>query len=181
MQCLATGTEPMLRSAPARAAEAGRRLSAADRGSLLRHLLALTAHDLEMRFGGALAAHALERHVERIDFATDIVLALEDAGGALLGVAQIMRLPRAVAVAEVAFSVLPSVRGQGLGTHLVKVALCAARAQGLVRIVAQVCPRNDHMLTILRREGMHFVREDGEMLGTLELVSVAQPMTRRAA
>lgn len=175
MQSPAILTERMFR-ARAEGAEVYRRLTGADRAAILHHLRALSVQDLEMRFGAAPAAPAIERHVQRIDFEGDIVLAAEDAAGALLGLAQVMRLPRAEAAAEVAFSVHPAARRMGVGTRLANVALGAARSQGMVLIVAQVCPRNVPMLTILRRAGMLFVREDGEMLGTLAMAAAAQPM-----
>jgi GNAT superfamily N-acetyltransferase len=187
MQCLAAGAEPMLRAVPTEACSTCRRLSCADRAAMLGHLCALSARDLEMRFGGALAAPALERHVESIDFASDLVLALEDSTGALLALAQVMRLPRAEAVAEIAFSVHPSARRQGLGTQLMNVVLHVARAREFVRLVAQVCPRNAPMLAILRKAGMRFVREDDEMVGTLWVAASAPPepglraLTRLAA
>jgi len=178
MQSLAIGTEATLHAASADSYGECGRLTDADRAAIVRHLCALSGHDLEMRFGAALTASAIERNVERIDFDRDIVLASFGVAGTLQGLAQVMRLPGVDSVAEVAFSVHPSMRRQGVGTRLMQVVLHAARAHGIVRLVAQVCPRNFPMLTILRRAGMCFVREDGEMIGTLNVARAphAYPM-----
>lgn len=145
-------------------------LDAGAREEILRHLLRLSDDDRHLRFGGTVTAEGIARYTGSLDLARDRTIAARDREGRIAGIAQIMPITSdGVATAEVAFSIDPARRGVGLGKRLVGEAIILADRLGVRRLLAQVCPGNAPMLSILRRVGMNFAREDGEMVGTLFL------------
>ena len=150
-----------------------RRLCSADRAAVLAHLQALSAQDQEMRFGCAMSRSAIARYVDGLDFGQDVALAVEDAAGHVIGMAQILPLGSAAVAAEIAFSVLPASRRRGLG-HCLMQAVCGhAQRCGLRRLVAQVRSCNRPMLCVFQRAGMRLQRDSDEVLGVLEVGSDA--------
>lgn len=149
-------------------------LGADARAAVLAHFGRLSAEDRALRFSAVISEAALESYTARIDFTRDLVVAARDAAGAILGIAQVMPFPSdSGSAAEVAFSVNPAARGQGLGRRLMAAAVAHAGARGIGRLVAQVCPQNAPMLAIFRAAGMRLAREDGEIVGTLAISTAA--------
>ncbi len=111
-----------------------RRLTAADRGALARHLLALDPADRRRRFRGPMDDTTIHRQLRALDFGRAIVwgaLDQEEVVGAA------MAQPIGPGAVEVAVSVLPATRGQGLGTALVAEACRAARRAGAVHAILE--------------------------------------------
>lgn len=81
---------------------------------------------------------------------------------------------------ELGYALVPTARGQGLGTEAVG-ALCAVleRGPGVCRLTAEVRPGNEASRRMLRRLG--FVEVDGASAGHLRLARAApgQPPVRR--
>src|SRR5437762_12883425 len=103
-------------------------LSRAHRAALLRHFLALEAHDRRLRFGAPISATTLRAYVARIDFERDAVFGIFDAELELVGVAHVAR---ASEHAELGISVLAVHRDQGAGGALLMRAVMRARNWGV--------------------------------------------------
>ena len=87
------------------------------------------------------------------------------------GVARYVRIPDRAGVAEVAVAVGDRYQGQGLGSHLVRLVIDVARAQGIRRLEFHVFPDNTLMQRLIADlEGNVRERRDGPMrVYTLEL------------
>ena len=153
------------------------RLDPRARAQVLAHFRNLSPADLGLRFSATVTAASLERYVAALDFARDVIVGARDASGALAGIVQLMPLASDQGqAAEIALSVLPAARGSGLGKRLIAHAIDNARARGVTRLVAQICPENAPMLAIFRAAGMSLKREDGEIVGTLIVSQFSMPI-----
>lgn len=145
-------------------------LGAQSRDEVLTHLRQLSPADLNLRFSATMTEAALARYTANLDFNRDSFVAARARDGELTGLAQVMPIGSDQgAAAEVAFSLAPAARGKGWGSRLMREAVAVAQMRGITRLIAQVCPQNAPMLTILRGAGMSITREDCEMVGTLNL------------
>lgn len=83
--------------------------------------------------------------------------------------------------AEVAFEVVDSEQGRGIGSALVDAVATVADAAGITWLEATVAPENGASIAILERIGVHLVPEDGllEGCGRLRLAEPAR-VDRRA-
>src|SRR5205814_3967485 len=106
-------------------------LSRIHRAALLRHFLALDAHDRRLRFGAPARATALRTYVARIDFERDAVFGIFDADLELVGAAH---LARGSEHAELGISVLAAHRDQGIGGALLMRAVLRARNWGVLTL-----------------------------------------------
>lgn len=141
-------------------------LAGLHRPALLRHFLALDAHDRRLRFGAAMSAAALRAYVARIDFERDAAFGIFAGDLELLGVAHVAR---ARGHAELGISVLAAHRNQSAGAALLERALLRARNWG-VRALFMHCLRdNETMMHIARKQGMRIVTEQGEANAWLAL------------
>src|ERR671931_2556661 len=116
------------------------RLSAFQRAALLRHFLALDAHDRRLRFGTPTGATALRTYVARIDFERDVVFGIFDEDLELVGVAH---LARASEHAELGISVLAAHRNHGAGGALLLRAALRARNWGVRTLYMHCLREND--------------------------------------
>src|SRR5438477_3803019 len=117
-------------------------LSRIHRAALLRHFVALDAHDRRLRFGAPTGASALRTYVARIDFERDAVFGIFDADLELVGV---VHLARASEHAELGISVLAAHRNQGVGAALLMRAALRARNWG-VRALYMHCLRDNQTI-----------------------------------
>ena len=134
-------------------------LSRLERAALLRHFLALDAHDRRLRFGAPIGASTLRSYVARIDFERDAVFGIFDAELELVGVAH---LARARGHAELGISVLAGHRSQGVGGALLGRAVLRARNWGMRTLYMHCLRENETMMHIARKQGMRIVTEQGE-------------------
>jgi RimJ/RimL family protein N-acetyltransferase len=141
-------------------------LSLTHRAALLRHFLALDAHDRRLRFGTPTGATALRSYVARIDFQRDAVFGIFDEALELAGVAH---LARAGGHAELGISVLAAHRNQGVGAALLRRAVLRARNWGVRTLYVHCLRDNEVMMHIARRQGMRIVTEEGEANAWLAL------------
>jgi RimJ/RimL family protein N-acetyltransferase len=67
----------------------------------------------------------------------------------------------------IGYGLAPSARGQGTGTHAVRLLLTWVASQGATRVRAEVLPGNEASLRLLARLGFH---PDGELGGHVQLL-----------
>jgi len=147
------------------------RLTHAGRAEVFGHFMALDPYDRALRFGGSVSKTRVERYVNDMDFAGDIVLGLRDDEDRLIGLAQICAVPSDVGkCAEIAFSLDPSWRGRGYGKLLMQRVVEWAHCAGITRLIAQVCSENRPMLGVFMKAEMKLaLLGDDEVLATLDL------------
>jgi acetyltransferase len=86
------------------------------------------------------------------DYARELALVVEQ-DDRILGVGRLQRNPLRMEEAEVAFLVRDSAQGQGIGSGLVENLIAAARAEGLLRLTAEMHVENRPMRKLLERAG----------------------------
>jgi RimJ/RimL family protein N-acetyltransferase len=141
-------------------------LSLAHRAALLRHFLALDAHDRRLRFGAPISGTTLRTYVARIDFDRDAVFGIFDEDLELVGAAH---LARAGEHAELGISVLRAHRNQGAGGALLLRAALRGRNWGVRTLYMHCLRENQTMMHIARKQGMRIVTEHGEANAWLAL------------
>ena len=145
---------------------AAQRLNADGRATLLAHFLALPARDRCLRFGTALAPSAIANYVNRIDFDRDAVFGVHDDRLAVVAAAHVAFED---GVAELGLSVLPEHRSRGVGGALFERAMAHARNRCIRRFFMHFLVRNEPIMRIARRFGMHIVTRADEADAHLEL------------
>jgi GNAT superfamily N-acetyltransferase len=141
-------------------------LSRIHRAALLRHFLALDAHDRRLRFGAPISATTLRAYMSRIDFERDAVFGIFGADLELVGVAH---LARGREHAELGISVLRAQRDQGAGGALLMRAVLRGRNWGVRTLYMHCLRENGTMMHIARQQGMRIVTEQGEANAWLAL------------
>ncbi len=126
-----------------------RRIWPSDADAYRLHLLRLSPVDRRARFHGAMTPEAIDRHLDRLDWARTRILAAVDETGVRAAVE--LCLADDGRGAEVAVSVEPGLQGQGVGTELVRRALLHAQNRGLARLSFLCLPNNRRMQRITRR------------------------------
>ena len=116
-------------SAPGHVGLRVRRLGAADRPAIERHLLGLAPSDRRARFLGARGDAVIAAYARALDPSDTILIGAFDAGDRLVGLAEAHPTDTPHLV-EVAVSVDPPLRRRGLGQRLVTCALAVAFARG---------------------------------------------------
>ncbi|AUH63407.1 GNAT family N-acetyltransferase [Paracoccus zhejiangensis] len=127
-----------------------RGLNRPDAPLLAAHLLRLSPEDRRARFHGGMSESAINGYVNRIDWHGAYVFGTF-IGGELRGVAELV--PMGDGDAEIAVSVEPRFRHDGLGRLLVVAAMLAARRLGMARVVLDYLPRNTAMAALMKELG----------------------------
>ena len=128
-----------------------RPLGRADLPEVRAHLLSLDAAGRACRFRGAVSSERVAAYADRLD--PDQVLLLGAfVGGHLLGLAE-LHPAGADGSAEVALSVLPAVRGAGLGGRLLREAMAWAPTRGIRVLLLEGEGDNVALLRLLARHG----------------------------
>ena len=133
---------------------------------ILAHLLSLPPRDRGLRFGMALAPHAIASYVARLDFARDAIFGVHDHDLALVGVAHVAFEGRE---AELGVSVLPRHRRRGIGDALFRRAVEHARNRSAAVLAMQWLSHNTPMLRLAKRFGVVTALRGTETHGRLEL------------
>jgi len=148
------GVEPIrFRGQPLRLRE----LQANDRVRLEALLSQVATPDLQMRFFAAFRRipPALLDQLMQIDPAQRITVAAligsTDANAEIIGVARAHRL--ATATAETALLVRSDLKGQGLGSLLLRTLIARCRERGISRLSAEVMRCNSRMLCLAKKHG----------------------------
>jgi GNAT superfamily N-acetyltransferase len=130
------------------------RLGEGMRAALVAHFLALPMRDRYLRFATPFAATAVASYVDRINFARDAVFGVHDDQLALVGAAHVAFEDD---LAEVALSVLPAHRGQGVASALFRRAVAHARNRRIPKLFMHFLSGNTPITRIARRFGMEIV------------------------
>jgi RimJ/RimL family protein N-acetyltransferase len=143
-----------------------KKLLPSNRDALQRHFHALEADDRRLRFGSMISDAGIDQYVAQIDFDRDAVFGVFDDELNLTGAAHVAVTG---GVAELGVSVLPEIRGRGVGSALFDRAATFARNH-LVRILFMHClSENQAMMHIAKKSGMRIVADRGEVDAHLEL------------
>jgi ribosomal protein S18 acetylase RimI-like enzyme len=133
-----------------------RRLGRGDLPAVERHLLALGPADRRKRFLSPADDDAIARYVSRLDPGRAVLVGAAGPDGRLAGIAEahpVVDAPRAV---EVAVSVHPYHRREGLGRRLVGRALLLAFAGGAEAAVFHFAPENRALAGLAGTLGARF-------------------------
>jgi ribosomal protein S18 acetylase RimI-like enzyme len=126
----------------AAAAPAVRRLGRRDLPEVQRHLLALGSADRRKRFLSPADDGAIAGYVARLDPGRTVLVGAADADGRLIGIAEAHPVVDAPRTVEVAVSVHPYHRRDGLGRRLAARAVALAFAEGAEAAVFLFAPEN---------------------------------------
>jgi GNAT superfamily N-acetyltransferase len=140
------------------------------RATLIAHFLALSTKDRHLRFGTPFGLTAIASYVDRIDFDHDAVFGVHDDRQALVGAAH---LAMGEDVAELALSVLPDHRCQGVGTALFRRAAAYARKRSAARLFMHCLSSNAPIMRIAWKFGMVIVAGSGDVDAYLKLQPAA--------
>ena len=144
------------------------RLRDTDRVALTEHFLALDADDRRLRFGASLSDDAIRALDERIDFDRDEIFGIAGDDLRLLAVVHVAFYPDK---AELGLSVLPSVRGLGLGNALFSRAVMHLTNRGVREVFVHCLSQNGAMMHLARKNGMRVVNDGSETDAYLALPS----------
>jgi RimJ/RimL family protein N-acetyltransferase len=138
------------------------------------HLLRLGAADRRLRFGATIGDAAIAAFVARISPWNTRIIARFNRRLEVIAAVQVSVADGPLA--ELAFSVDASERGQGLATALMDRALLSARNRGIGRVHTHCRAENQPMRRLARRAGMAIETDAGEAEGVLDLPA-ATPLT----
>jgi GNAT superfamily N-acetyltransferase len=138
------------------------------------HLLRLGPADRRLRFGGSVSDDAIAATVARINPATTKVIAACDHNLRVIAAVQISRV--GWSTVELAFSVEPAWRRQGLGTALMRRATLLARNRGAATVRLHCLRENVPIRRLSQSAGLTQVADADEVDGEAVL-SAATPLS----
>jgi GNAT superfamily N-acetyltransferase len=133
-----------------------RRLSLGERRPVLQVFEGLSERSRRLRFLGAkpiLREGEVEQLVDVGCCGRQAVVATDPATGDAVGIARYVRLGADRHTAEIAFEVVDSWQGRGVGSRLVAALHDVAAEEGITRLHATVAPENRAALALMRRLG----------------------------
>lgn len=136
------------------------------RATLVAHFLALSTKDRHLRFGTPFGLTAIASYVDRIDFDRDAVFGVHDDHQVLIGAAH---LAIADGLAELALSVLPEHRRQGIGAAMFRRAVAHARNRSVAGLFMHFLSGNVPIMRFARKFGMTIVPGAGDVDAYLKL------------
>ena len=134
-----------------------RELNASHREAVLRHLLLLNDEDRRLRFGTQTPDEVIHHYVEGLNFIKDTLFGCFDSQLNLIGMAHLAYLPKSKGkrwTAEFGVSVLPSGRGQGIGTALLARASVHSRNTHIETLFVHCLANNRAMMHLAQKAGM---------------------------
>ena len=139
-----------------------RELQANDRARIEALLARIAAPDLQMRFFAAFrrVPPGLLDHLMQIDPTQRVTVvavlgsSADHANAEIIGVARAHRLEGATA--EAALLVRSDLKGQGLGSLLLRRLITRCRERGISRLIAEVMRRNGRMLRLAQKYGFRY-------------------------
>jgi RimJ/RimL family protein N-acetyltransferase len=151
-----------------------RALRPADRQDLEKAVDRTSPLSLYRRFFGVktVFTEAEAHYFVDIDFKRHVALvAIVEEGGRPTIVGGGRYVVVADGKAEVAFTIIDSYQGRGIGGHLLRHLALIAKSQGLRQLVAEVLPENARMLKTFEKSGLHMeTRSEPEVVHvTLDL------------
>jgi GNAT superfamily N-acetyltransferase len=142
---------------------------------VLEHLLALSEDDRVLRFGHLASDERIQTYVGQLDFDRDELFGVFDRKLRLSAMVHLAFEPAAPgtgagpAGAEFGISVLPSLRGRGIGGLLFEHAATLARNRGVRTLLIHLARDNAAMLAIVRRAGATVNFEGPDALASVQL------------
>lgn len=136
------------------------KLVAFQRDEITRHLLQLSPHDRQLRFGTPTSDAAITGYVRGIDFARDKVFGILEHDLTLAGVAH-LALDAETDSAELGISVAPDRRGKGYGFALLARAKLHAGNLAYKKLYMHCLAENHVMIHLARKAGMTVVAQYG--------------------
>ena len=148
-----------------------RALAPRHRPRILDHLLELSSEDRYLRFGHPASDAQIGRYVDLIDFDHDEVFGIFNRRLQLVAMAHLAYLGNAgkSSSAEFGVSVVPGLRGRGIGARLFDRAVLHARNRHVDTLIVQALSANTPMLHIVRKAGAHIERLGSESEAVLKL------------
>jgi RimJ/RimL family protein N-acetyltransferase len=148
-----------------------RSLAPRHRERILAHLIALPDPDRYLRFGHPASDAQIGRYVDLLDFERDEVFGVFNRRLELVAMAHLAYLgPEGHShAAEFGVSVLPRVRGRGLGARLFERAVLHARNRHIDTLIVHALSENTAMLRIARAAGAKIERDGPESEAVLKL------------
>jgi len=134
-----------------------RELHAGHRAKVLRHLLLLNDEDRRLRFGSQTPDEVIHHYVEHLNFNRDTVFGSFDSQLNLIAMAHLAYLPKVTGqalAAEFGVSVLPTGRGQGIGTALLARASVHSRNTRIEILYVHCLANNKAMMHLAQKAGM---------------------------
>jgi RimJ/RimL family protein N-acetyltransferase len=149
-----------------------RSLHAGHRPQIEQHLLELGLHDRYLRFGYAASDAHVTRYVEHLNFERDEVFGIFSRRLRLVAMAHLAFADAdggARTTAEFGVSVLPRLRGRGVGARLFASACLHARNRGVDTLVVHALTENMAMLRIALAAGATLEHEGSDSTARLKL------------
>lgn len=143
-----------------------RPLTVFEREAVRTFYLALSADDRRKRFCCSLSDATISGYVDGLNFTRDTILGAYDEQARIIGLAELVRGPKA---GEMAFSVRPDKRGQKIGTLLMERLVSRARMCGANKVFVMFLSDNTPMRRMALRAGMSVQTADGESHAEREL------------
>lgn len=134
-----------------------RELHAGHREHILQHLLLLNEEDRRLRFGTQTPDEVIHHYVESLDFNRDTLFGSFNSQLNLIGMAHLAYLPKSKGkplAAEFGVSVLPTGRGQGIGTALLARASVHSRNTRIETLFVHCLANNRAMMHLAQKAGM---------------------------
>lgn len=140
-----------------------------ERHRVAAYYLALPLPDRRRRFCGGVGEDFVKDYVRRLDWGRASVFAAFE-GDAIVGVVELVRPPgHWIVEAEIAISVAPGFRRQGVGAALMRAALAHARNRFLAAAYVVTAADNRPMQALAARFGAAFKSSFGEIEGRISL------------
>ncbi|MGQ3355495.1 MAG: GNAT family N-acetyltransferase [Phreatobacter sp.] len=147
-----------------------RELTGSDAALHREHLLRLDPQGRRERFNGVADDRFVTAYSARCFAGRTRVFAWVDLGGAVRGSAE-LHPPTAGEPADIAFSVEPEFRNQGIGSRLFEAVMAAARYSRFPELRITSTAGNRAMRALARKFGARFTAEAGEVTGLIPMTS----------
>jgi GNAT superfamily N-acetyltransferase len=148
-----------------------RSLAPRHRPRILAHLLALGVDDRYLRFGHPATDAQIGRYVDLLDFERDEVFGIFNRRLEVVALAHLAYLGgiEPARAAEFGVSVLPQMRGRGIGARLFDRATLHARNRHVDTLIVHALSENTAMLRLARSAGAIVERDGADSQAVLKL------------
>ncbi len=143
-------------------------LSVRHREQVRQHLLALDGGDRGRRFGHLASDERIGHYVDEMDFGADALFGVFDRRLQLVAMVH-LAFAQEGGSAEFGISVLPQMRGRGVGALLFEHAITLARNRSVNTLIIHLARDNASMLAIVRRAGAKLAFDGSDAIATLSL------------
>jgi GNAT superfamily N-acetyltransferase len=146
-------------------------LGPAHAAGILKHILALSAHDRYLRFGYAANDQHIDHYVKNLNFERDEIYGIFNRNLDIVAMAHLALIKDAGRDfnSEFGVSVMASARGRGYGGRLFERAVIHARNEKVYQMYIHALSENAPMIRIARKAGATLVRDGSETEAFLRL------------